>query len=184
VYVLSKDDRRDRLEVGYGLEDVVPDSDAASFIKLGEEEYKDDDYDSGVRKVVGALARRVDDPLYDPADESDKGDGFSSVFSLIIALVVIGLILLIGRLASYVRYRREMKSGGGKGGKGPSGKVSFSEWLNSNGSGGGTLMAAVPLAVEEPPGAGRFLHRPPWPFWLESTWTPDSWVREWGLRKA
>ena len=51
--------------------------------------------------------------------------------------MVIGLILLIGRLASYVRYRREMKSGGEKGGKGPSGKVSFSEWLNSNGSGGG-----------------------------------------------
>jgi uncharacterized protein len=56
VYLVSKDDHQDRLEVGYGLEDKIPDATAADIIALGHSDYKNGDYDAGVLAVAnGAL---------------------------------------------------------------------------------------------------------------------------------
>lgn len=65
VYVVAVDDHKDRLEVGYGLEDKIPDAMAAKMIKEAEAEYKQGDYDAGVK----ALVKAVGDQLY--------GDGWT-----------------------------------------------------------------------------------------------------------
>lgn len=56
VYVIAVKDHQDRLEVGYGLEDVITDSESSGLIKSAEADYKTGDYDSGVRE----LAKEVD----------------------------------------------------------------------------------------------------------------------------
>ena len=47
LYLLSVEDRKDRLEVGYGLESVIPDADAADIIDTAHSDYKDGDWSKG-----------------------------------------------------------------------------------------------------------------------------------------
>lgn len=52
VYVIAVKDHQDRLEVGYGLEDVITDAEASDLIKSAEAEYKTGDYNAGVETLV------------------------------------------------------------------------------------------------------------------------------------
>lgn len=71
VYVVAVDDHKDRLEVGYGLEDKIPDAMAAKMIKEAEAEYKKGDYDAGVK----ALVKAVGDQLYGDGWTPSKNSG-------------------------------------------------------------------------------------------------------------
>ncbi|KFF31267.1 TPM domain-containing protein [Bifidobacterium bombi] len=59
VYALAVKDHKDRLEVGYGLEDVIPDATAEQIISQGEQQYGKGNYDAGVREVVTSVGRKI-----------------------------------------------------------------------------------------------------------------------------
>lgn len=61
LYLLSVEDRKDRLEVGYGLESVIPDADAADIIDTAHSDYKDGDWSKGVNKVVDGIETSIED---------------------------------------------------------------------------------------------------------------------------
>ncbi|BAR04805.1 hypothetical protein HMPREF0620_1388 [Parascardovia denticolens DSM 10105 = JCM 12538] len=141
VYVLAVSDHKDRLEVGYGLESTITDSNAAVIIHQGEKKYKNKEYDAGVRDVVSAAVAyaRGDGEGYD--DESDvsapsRSSGIS--FDVIIdILVMIGIMLFAFR-----PHRRNSgwdgdSFGGWSSGDSSSGWSSGSDSSSSSSSSGG-----------------------------------------------
>ncbi len=54
LYLIALDEREFRLEVGYGLEGLIPDGKADDIINNDDvvEAFKDGDYDTGVNQVV------------------------------------------------------------------------------------------------------------------------------------
>ena len=98
VVVVAKDDRRLRIEVGYGLEGAVPDALAKRIIaEQITPRFRDGDYAGGLNAGVDALAKLIDgEPLPPPAaqpardrgDRDSGGKGFASFFGLLFVLAV------------------------------------------------------------------------------------------------
>lgn len=87
VYVVAVDDHKDRLEVGYGLEDKIPDAMAAKMIREAEAKYKQGDYDAGVRALVDA----VGDQLYGDGWTPSPGDSSGAELDILIWVIVLSL---------------------------------------------------------------------------------------------
>jgi uncharacterized protein len=104
VVVIAKDDRRLRIEVGYGLEGAVPDALARRIIaERIVPRFYEDDYAGGIEAGVDALIGLIDgEPL--PAPEGggrrDDVDGFGALpFVLLIAAFAAPLLRRVfGRL--------------------------------------------------------------------------------------
>ncbi len=77
LYLLSVEDRKDRLEVGYGLESVIPDADAADIIDTAHSDYKDGDWSKGVNKVVDGIETSIEErfPHEIPDGATEEGTG-------------------------------------------------------------------------------------------------------------
>jgi uncharacterized protein len=97
VVVVAKDDRRMRIEVGYGLEGAVPDALAKRIIaEQITPHFRDGDYAAGLNAGVDALAKLIDgEPLPPPAaqptrggDRGGGGAGFQSFFGVLFILAV------------------------------------------------------------------------------------------------
>jgi len=98
VVVVAKDDRRIRIEVGYGLEGAVPDALAKRIIaEQMTPHFRDGDYAGGLNAGVDALAKLIDgEPLPPPAaqpardrgDRDNGGNGFGSFFGILFVLAV------------------------------------------------------------------------------------------------
>ena len=98
VVVVAKDDRRMRIEVGYGLEGAVPDALAKRIIaEQMTPHFRDGDYAGGLNAGVDALAKLIDgEPLPPPAaqpardrgDRDNGGNGFGSFFGILFVLAV------------------------------------------------------------------------------------------------
>jgi uncharacterized protein len=98
VVVVAKDDRRMRMEVGYGLEGAVPDALAKRIIaEQITPHFRDGDYAGGLNAGVDALAKLIDgEPLPPPAAQPARGSGdrgsggksFESFFGLLFVLAV------------------------------------------------------------------------------------------------
>jgi uncharacterized protein len=96
VVVVAKDDRRMRIEVGYGLEGAVPDALAKRIIaEQMAPHFRDGDYAGGLSAAVDALAKLIDgEPLPPPATQPARGNGdnggpsFESFFGLLFVLVL------------------------------------------------------------------------------------------------
>lgn len=88
VYVIAVKDHQDRLEVGYGLEDVITDSEASDLIKSAEAEYKTGDYDGGVE----TLAKEVDS-LVTPNSKQSEND-YNYNYDLDAVAAIIGILIL------------------------------------------------------------------------------------------
>ncbi len=98
LVLVASDDRRMRLEVGYGLEGAVPDATAKRIIEERmAPAFRAGDYAGGLRDAVNALAARIDgEPLPEPTARrrSDKGEGpFSQVVMAAFFGFVIGTIV-------------------------------------------------------------------------------------------
>lgn len=98
VYVVAVDDHKDRLEVGYGLEDKIPDAMAAKMIREAEAKYKQGDYDAGVRALVDA----VGDQLYgdgwtpSPSNSMDAEPDIVTIFWVLVILLYFGWLIIDG----------------------------------------------------------------------------------------
>jgi len=96
VVVVAKDDRRMRIEVGYGLEGAVPDALAKRIIaEQMTPHFRDGDYAGGLNAGIDALAKLIDgEPLPAPAAQPARGGGdnggksFESFFGLLFVLVL------------------------------------------------------------------------------------------------
>ncbi|MFC5594389.1 TPM domain-containing protein [Lysobacter niastensis] len=93
LLVVAKDDRRVRIEVGYGLEGAIPDATSARVIQeYMVPKFRAGDYAGGIRDASGVLVKLIDgEPLPAPmADHrSERGAGGSSwVFALFVAFIV------------------------------------------------------------------------------------------------
>ena len=106
ILVVAKDDRRLRIEVGYGLEGVIPDSIAKRVIEERiTPRFRDGDFYGGVRDGVDQLIKLAEgEKLPPPAAASRGSSPAGSVFDYIVPaiffVVIAGTFLkaMLGRL--------------------------------------------------------------------------------------
>ncbi|OTP51793.1 hypothetical protein A5884_000988, partial [Enterococcus sp. 7D2_DIV0200] len=120
LYAVNDGDRNVRIEVGYGLEDVITDSVAGNILQQAKDDLKSNDNTSinkGLQYTFNAVTTLIDKHYDYPADQNalsddeidqvsadDSSDG-ESIFSLFfVLLIVLPFILFGGR--------------GGRGGRG------------------------------------------------------------------
>lgn len=100
VYAVAVDDHKDRLEVGYGLEDKITDSMASQMIREAETDYKKGDYDAGVRTLVKAVGDQLYGDGWTPSKDSGShkltvADVVGYVCAGILGLLLAFLALLV-----------------------------------------------------------------------------------------
>jgi uncharacterized protein len=107
LFAIFKQDRKWRVEVGYGLEGVLTDLEAAEIARAGVPFFKTGDFDSGVSTVSRLLARRITGedprPAAPPPSSSSDGDGFTLFDAVIIIfmLAVLVLVLIVMNAGDY-----------------------------------------------------------------------------------
>jgi uncharacterized protein len=93
LVVVAKDDRRARIQPGYGLEGAIPDATAARVIQeYMAPKFRDGDYAGGLVDATGVLAKLVDGEQL-PAPVADNraeggGSGGDWIFALFAAFIV------------------------------------------------------------------------------------------------
>ncbi|TWI02719.1 uncharacterized protein IP90_01816 [Luteimonas cucumeris] len=100
LLVVAKDDRRVRIEPGYGLEGAIPDITAGRIIQeYLVPKFRADDYGGGIIDATGALVKLIDgEPLPAPmADHRSEEDGGGWVFALLAAFIVANLVRVVFR---------------------------------------------------------------------------------------
>ncbi|ARU86713.1 YgcG family protein [Pseudomonas sp. M30-35] len=105
LLLVAKDDRRDRIEVGYGLEGAVPDAAAARIQReYIESRFKQGDFYGGIRDGLNALTLLIDgEDLPAPSREADNSNTNPldvGVFGLVIAMFFRGMA---GRIPTLLR---------------------------------------------------------------------------------
>ncbi|MES2857808.1 MAG: YgcG family protein [Pseudomonadota bacterium] len=108
LLVVAKDDRRVRIEVGYGLEGAIPDITAGRVIQeYLVPKFRQDDYAGGIVDATAQLVKLVDgEPLPEPVASHPTGSdrGGDWLFALFAAFIVAQFArAFFGRLPSGVR---------------------------------------------------------------------------------
>ena len=103
LLLVAKDDRELRIEVGYGLEGVIPDAVAKRVIsEIVIPYFKQGDFYGGIHAGVGRLIRLVDgEPLPPPQSRDNSWAGIQNLLPFAFAAAIIGgglLRALFGRL--------------------------------------------------------------------------------------
>jgi uncharacterized protein len=107
LLLVAKNDRRVRIEVGYGLEGAVPDAATARIIReYIAPKFRTNDYYGGINDAVGALTQLVNGEALPPPVESGnrqrRGSNFGNVL-LIGVFVAFFLRGIFGRTAVWFR---------------------------------------------------------------------------------
>ena len=167
VVIVAKDDRKMRIEVGYGLEGAIPDAVAKRIIaERMAPRFKEGDFAGGLQATVETLARIIGGeplPPTRPQPGSGNGDGsnsiallfmavamssvlrsFLGVFGSALAAVVAGWLAwlvfaswIAAALAGVAAFVFSFMSGGGRGWYGGGGGGGFSSSSGGGFSGGG-----------------------------------------------
>ncbi len=103
ILIVAKDDRRARIEVGYGLEGALPDAIANRIIAdTVTPRFKLGDYDGGVEKGIDQMIAVVNgEPLPQPDRKWERRNGLGNMLPLLlVVVVVVGGVLraIFGRL--------------------------------------------------------------------------------------
>jgi len=103
ILLVAKDDRRVRIEVGYGLEGALPDAIANRIIdETIAPHFKLGDYDGGIEAGVKQMIAVVDgEPLPEPDRRWERHSGLHNMLPLALIVVVVAsgfLRALFGRL--------------------------------------------------------------------------------------
>jgi uncharacterized protein len=103
ILIVAKDDRRVRIEVGYGLEGALPDAIASRIIaETITPHFKVGDYDGGVEAGIDQMMSVVNgEPLPKPDQKWEHHSGLSNLLPLLLVVVVVAsgvLRSLFGRL--------------------------------------------------------------------------------------
>jgi uncharacterized protein len=103
ILIVAKDDRELRIEVGYGLEGVIPDATAKRVVsEVIVPFFKQGDFYGGIHAGITRLTRLIDgEPLPPPQARDVSWEGLQSLLPVAFVAVVIGagfLGALFGRL--------------------------------------------------------------------------------------
>ena len=103
ILIVAKNDRRVRIEVGYGLEGALPDAIANRIItETITPHFRQGDYDGGVAAGVDRMISVINgEPLPAPKKRWQGGSGVSNLFPLLLVVVFVAsgvLRALFGRL--------------------------------------------------------------------------------------
>lgn len=90
LLVVARDDRRARIEVGYGLEGAIPDAIAIRVIaEYLAPKFRAGDFNGGLRDATAALAKLIDgEPLPEPVVEPPGRNGGGWLLALFAAFIV------------------------------------------------------------------------------------------------
>jgi uncharacterized protein len=130
LFLIAKDDRELRLEVGYGLEGSVPDAIASSIIRnVIRPQFRDNNYYLGINDGINAIIAAIGGEY--KADDADDNGGFPFVILIIIIIVAFSFMRGGGPFVPGGVYRTGTHSRGWSSGS--------SSWGGSSGgfSGGG-----------------------------------------------
>jgi len=143
LFFISKNDRKLRIEVGYGLEGVLPDAICSSILRNEVRPYfRTGDYYSGVTAGLSAIISATRGEYKgEPKDNGAKSKGFPFVFIFIIIAIIFSIFrrggggggilpwIILGSLGN--------SRGGGWGGSSSSGSGGFGGFSGGGGSFGG-----------------------------------------------
>jgi uncharacterized protein len=95
LLVVAKDDRKLRIEVGYGLEGALPDALASSIIRnVIVPHFKKDNYYAGVNEGINAIIKAIaGEYTADPEDNSD--DKPASMFTTLLMIIFFIIFFLL-----------------------------------------------------------------------------------------
>jgi len=108
LLLIAKDDRRVRIEVGYGLEGAIPDAAAARITREHiAPKFRNNDYFGGISDAVGALTQLIDgEPLPPPVEGSPtrerSGPGLQGALMIGVFVALI-LRSMFGRAKAWIR---------------------------------------------------------------------------------
>ena len=140
---LAIQDRRSRIEVGYGLEPIIPDGKAGEILRSMTTYLRNSDYDGAVLLGASTIARiiaqdakvAIGKPVPRPPPATSTGSGFPPIGNVLFILVIL-FILFPYFLPRRIRRRLE-SSGFGGGGSGGGGGGSFGGFGGGSFGGGG-----------------------------------------------
>ena len=105
LYLIVKDTHQDRLEVGYGLESKVTDAQASDVLDDAHGYFKQGDYPSGVKAVLGDLDGLVSGTDSSGTDSSEGGSVWNDIsdWFLIIVFIIcpVGAVIIGAIYAIY-----------------------------------------------------------------------------------
>lgn len=100
LVVVAKDDRRVRIEVGYGLEGAITDAQSGRIIQeYLAPKFRDGDYAGGLVDATAMLTRLIDgEPLPEPMSSGEQGLGAGGEgnWVMVLVLAMIGSALIRG----------------------------------------------------------------------------------------
>jgi uncharacterized protein len=135
ILLVFVDDRKVRMEVGYGLEPVIPDAVAGRIIRdvIGPR-FREQRYAAGLAAAVQAVFERVDTKA-DPGKRApqQRDQGFSPLWMFLI-FIVIGVLLLREMRGPDRRAARNAYTARGRGWYAP---AAVFPWFGSGRGGGG-----------------------------------------------
>lgn len=110
LLVVAKNDRRVRIEVGYGLEGAIPDATSARVIQeYLVPKFRNGDFAGGITDATAALVKLIDGeplpaPMADHRAERSQGGGSGWLVALFVAFIVAQVVRgIFGRAPSIVR---------------------------------------------------------------------------------
>ncbi len=107
LLIVAKNDRRVRIEVGYGLEGAIPDAATARIIReYIAPKFRANDYFGGINDAVGALTSLIDGEALPPPVENDRREHRGLDFGHVLLIGVFAAFFLrgiFGRTSVFVR---------------------------------------------------------------------------------
>jgi uncharacterized protein len=140
LFLVVKNDRKMRIEVGYGLEGVLPDALASSIIRNEVAPYfRKNDYYAGISSGINAIIAAIGGEYKSNFKEKSKGIGISGIIIFLIIIFIIYSFIpksrRMGGSGGYI-YHGGSWGSGGFGGGGGGGFGGFSGGGGSFGGGG------------------------------------------------
>ncbi|QAA35170.1 TPM domain-containing protein [Clostridium manihotivorum] len=143
LIIISKNDRKFRIEVGYGLEGILPDGKTGSYLREMSNYFKSNEYDKGItttyKRIIGDIGREynIDTTNYTKdipdkvADDDLTNNSKSSFPSKDGESIVKVIVIIVFLLVFFSRLR-------GRGGRGGGGYFYGGGGFNDSGFGGGS----------------------------------------------
>lgn len=125
LFLISRDDRKIRIEVGYGLEGALTDIESRHILDdVVRPHFRTGNYDAGVSGGVGAIQKAIQEELVIPETQKKKGLSLQSL-EAIVMFVIIGF----SWLASILGRSKSWWAGGLIGAVAGGGAWFFTQWL-------------------------------------------------------